>query len=499
MPQMGGQPRSCWHYSVVFVLPQAGSRRRFLQTLGAGFGAAVASAIARAEASPGRVAIDPLNPFAPRQPEARARAKSVIFLFMVGGPSQIDTFDYKPVLQGLNGKAVPESIRKALEATRHSNVFHGCKDELMASPFAWRQHGSSGMWVSELFPHVARHVDDLCFIHSMQAESNNHAPASYQLHTGDIRPGKASLGSWVTYGLGTENQDLPAYVVLFDAGPLGGAANYSNGFLPASFQPTRLRDRGTPVLDLLPPERFAAGQRASLDAVRELNLIHREERPGRTDLDARIASYELAYRMQSAALEAGGVETEPEWVRRGYGLEHGDKRTVSFARKCLLARRLVERGVRFVQLYDMPDKDGWDAHDALKNNHVPRARWTDQPVAALLADLRQRGLLDSTLVVWASEFGRTPMMQGNQGRQHNAAGFTLWMAGGGVRPGVRIGSTDELGLMAVESPVSFKDLHATILAAMGLEHEGLSFGVDGRQERLTGIAGGARVVPGVLG
>lgn len=229
------------------------------------------------------------------------------------------------------------------------------------------------------------------------------------MHTGDIRPGKASLGSWVTYGLGTENQDLPGYVMLFDAGPLGGAANYSNGFLPAAFQPTRLRDRGTPVLDLLPPGDFSDGQRPVLDLVRELNLRHRDARPGYTELDARIASYELAYRMQSAALEVGDVDRESGTVRRGYGLEHSDARTKAFGRKCLLARRLVERGVRFVQVYDMPDKDGWDAHAKLTDNHTPRARWTDQPIAGLLADLKApAGLLESTLVVWASEFGRTP-------------------------------------------------------------------------------------------
>jgi hypothetical protein len=332
----------------------------------------------------------------------------------------------------------------------------------------------------------------------MQADSNNHAPASYQLHTGDIRPGKASLGSWVTYGLGSANRDLPGYVMLFDAGPLGGAANYSNGYLPAAFQPTRLRDTGTPVLDLLPPPDLAASQRDSLDFIREMNLAHREARPGFTELDARIASYELAYRMQSSALEVGRLESEPASVRNLYGLEHADARARSFGRKCLLARRLVERGVRFVQLYDMPDKDGWDAHAGLQANHVPRARWTDTAVAGLLTDLRQRGLLDETLVVWASEFGRTPMMQGDRGRQHNAAGFTLWMAGGGVRPGQRIGATDSLGLLATESPVQMKDLHATILAALGLEHESLFFNVSGRQERLTGIAGGARVIPGVL-
>ena len=473
------------------------SRRDFLTRAGGGFGALAAGALLRAEAADPRPAFDSLNPFAARSPAFAPKAKSVIFLFMVGGPSQVDTFDYKPALQKLDGSPVPDSIRKAVEGTRFANVFHGCKEQLLASPYEFRRHGQSGMWVSELYPNVARHVDDLCFIHSLQAGSNNHAPASYQMHTGDVRAGKASLGSWVTYGLGTENQDLPGYVMLFDAGPLGGAANYSNGFLPAAFQPTRLRDKGTPVFDLLPPEEFAAAQRDSIDLIQSLNLKHRAARPGFAELDARIATFELAYRMQSAALEVGGMDSEPEYIRRNYGFEHKDERTVSFARKCLMARRLVERGVRFVQLYDMPDKDGWDAHDKLARNHTPRARWTDQPISALLWDLKQRGLLESTLVIWASEFGRTPMMQGDNGRQHNAAGFTIWMAGGGVKPG-RIGATDEIGLMAVRNPRPFRDLHATILAALGLPHEELLFEVNARQERLTGVAGNARVIPGVL-
>lgn len=482
------------------IAPNNCSRRHFLGSTSAGFGALAMAALTQwngqvAQAAP--PVIDPLRPFAPRKPVLPAKAKSVIFLFLVGGPSQVDSFDYKPELQKLGGKPVPESIRKAVEATRFANVFHGCKDELLASPFAFKQHGQSGLWVSELWPHLAQHVDDLCFVHSMQAESNNHGPASYQMHTGDVRPGKASLGSWVTYGLGSENQDLPGYVALFDAGPLGGAANYSNGFLPTAFQPTRLRDTGAPVLDLLPPPDFAAGQRASLDLLKELNLQHRAARPENSELEARIATYELSYRMQAAALDVGDIETETAATQRDYGIQHEDKRTASFGRKCLLARRLVERGVRFVQVYDMPDKDGWDAHDNLKGNHVPRARWTDQPSAALLADLKQRGLLDSTLVICASEFGRTPMMQGNNGRQHNAAGFTLWMAGGGVKPG-RIGATDELGLMAIDSPQHFRNLHATILTALGLEHEELSYEVSGRPERLTGVAGSAKVIPGVF-
>ncbi|MES2707687.1 MAG: DUF1501 domain-containing protein [Verrucomicrobiota bacterium] len=475
------------------------SRRRFLQRLGGGFGAVALEGLLRQQAlATRRAGTDPLAPFAPRVPDFTARAKSVIFLFMVGGPSPMDTFDYKPVLQKLHGKPLPDSIRKSLDAGKHANVTHGCKDELLGSPYAWKQHGKSGMWVSELFPKIAEQVDELCFIHSMQSDSNNHAPSSYQLHTGDIRAGKASLGSWTTYGLGTMNQNLPGYVVLYDAGPLGGAANYSNGFLPAAYQATRLRDQGTPVMDLLPPEEFAPGQRDSLDLLRTLNLEHRQSRAGLTELDARIASYELAYRMQSAALEAGGLEKEPEFLKRDYGLEHQDERTRAFGRKCLLARRLVERGVRFVQVYDMPDKDGWDAHAKLTENHTPRARWTDQPVAALLKDLKQSGLLDETLVVWAGEFGRTPLMQGDLGRNHNSAGFTLWMAGGGVKAGRRIGATDEIGYEAVDRPIPVHDLHATILHALGLDHSTLFFDSNGRQERLTGVAGQANIIPEVF-
>jgi hypothetical protein len=474
------------------------SRRDFLSTLGGGFGAVALNALLQME-SRAEIKIDPINPFLPRPPHFTPKAKSVIFLFMVGGPSQVDTFDYKPELQKLDGQPVPDSFKQALKNSRHANVFQGCTDKLLGSPYKWAQHGASGMWVSELFPEMAKHVDDVCFIHSLQAESNNHAPASYQMHTGDIQAGKASMGSWVTYGLGTVNQNLPGYVLLFDAGPLGGMANYSNGFLPPAFQGTRLRDEGTPVLDLLPPPEFANGQRASLDLIRELNLKHREARPGFAELDARIASYELAYRMQSAAMEVGDFAKEPEKLRASYGLNDDDKRTAAFGRKCLLARRLVERGVRFVQLYDMPDKDGWDAHAKLTDNHTPRARWTDAPMATLLTDLKERGLLDETLVVWASEFGRTPMMQGDRGRQHNAAGFTIWMAGGGVKPGVRIGATDEIGLMAVAQPHPFKDLHATILAALGLKNDDLAFEHNARMERLTGVAGSAKIIPGVLG
>jgi hypothetical protein len=478
------------------------SRRQFLSRVGCGFGGLALQAMMHEQALAATrlpaVTIDPVNPYQPRRPHFAPRAKSVIFLFMVGGPSHVDTFDYKPVLQKLGGQKVPDSLRKAVEATRFANIFKGCKEELLASPWKFSQYGRSGLWVSELLPNIASHVDEMCVIHSLQADSNNHAPASIQLHTGDVVGGKASLGSWVTYGLGTENQNLPAYVLLFDAGPLGGATNYSNGFLPSAFQGTRLRSSGTPVLDLVPPDEFVGGQTQTFGALRELNLLHRASRPGFTDLDARIASYELAYRMQSAALEVGDLDREPECIRKSYGIDHSDKEIAKFGRKCLLARRLVERGVRFVQLYDMHEKDGWDAHSALLKNHESHARVVDQPVAALLADLKQSGLLDTTLVIWASEFGRTPMMQGDAGRQHNYAGFTVWMAGGGVRAGLRLGATDDVGLMAIERPIPFKNLHATILAALGINHEKLFYETNGRLERLTGVQNTAQVVSEVL-
>jgi Protein of unknown function (DUF1501) len=474
------------------------TRRNFLSAIGGGMGTLAASVVAANDGgSKQRIQLDPIRPYAPRAPQFAARAKSVIVLFLVGGPSSMDSFDYKPQLQQWDGKPLPASIRNSLQGTKFADVLHGTDDKLMASPFRWQQYGDNGMWISELFPNIAKHVDKLCFLHSLQADSNNHAPASYQLHSGDVRAGKASLGSWVTYGLGSINQDLPSYVVLFDAGPLGGAANYSNGFLPAAFQPTHLRSQGSPVLDLKPPDDLAMHQRDSLDLIGQLNIQHRQSRVGFTDLEARIASYELAYRMQASALEIGDLADETQYTQTAYALDHEDTRTRSFGRKCLMARRLVERGVRFVQLYDMPDKDGWDAHDNLVANHTDRARWTDQPMGALLEDLSQRGLLDETLVICMSEFGRTPTVQGKNGRQHNAAGFTIWMAGAGSRPG-RIGATDEFGLLATERPIQFRDLHATILHAMGLHHEDLFFEVNGRQERLTGVAGSAKVVTDVF-
>lgn len=474
------------------------SRRDFVHGLGGTFGVLVLDALirtqSRAEATPAR--IDPVRPQQPRTSLHRPKAKSVIFLNMVGGPSQVDTFDYKPLLQKLDGKPVPDSIRDVVLGTRFKNVFVDCKD-LMGSPYKFSQHGQSGMWVSELFPHLAEHVDDLCFIHSMQAQSNNHGPASYQLHTGSTLSGKPSMGSWITYGLGSENQNLPGYVTLFEAGPFGGAANYTNAFLPAAFQPTRLRSEGTPVPDLIPPKEAATAQRASLDLIHRLNMKHRDARPGVSELEARIASYELAYRMQTEALEVGDIDHEPGFIKRAYGIDSTDEYTRKFARKCLLARRLVEHGVRFVQVYHMHDAVGWDAHADLPGNHPALARQCDQAISALIGDLKQRGLLDETIILWAGEFGRTPMMQGEFGRQHNAAGFTVWMTGGGIRPG-RIGATDEIGLLATEHPCEIRDLHATILAALGIDNEELTFLHEGLEERLTGVPGAARVIEEAL-
>ncbi|MEN9285508.1 MAG: hypothetical protein RLZZ179_3001 [Verrucomicrobiota bacterium] len=469
------------------VVQHGRTRRQILAAAGGGFGGLALRSLGM-----------PSNPWSARPGVRPARAKSVIFLFMVGGPSQIDTFDYKPLLAKLDGQKVPDSFRKAVDATRFRNVFHGCKEEIMASPWQFRQHGQSGLWVSELFPETARHADRLCVIHSMQADSNNHGPASIQLHTGDINGGKASLGSWVTYALGSENRNLPAYVLLFQAGPLGGATNYSNGFLPPAYQGTRLRDDGVPVADLLPPGEFAEGHGDALRAVAELNALHGRNRPLDDELAARTASYELAGRMQLAAMEVGNLDNEPAALRAAYGIDDKDEAKAGFGRKCLLARRLVERGVRFVQVYDMADKDGWDGHSQLRKNHERHAGAVDRGVAALLDDLSQRGLLDETLVIWASEFGRTPMMQGDAGRQHNCAGFTIWMAGGGVQPGLRYGATDEIGLMAIDRPVPFRDLHATILEALGLDHEALAWEVNGRLERLTGVQNMAQVIPGIL-
>jgi len=480
------------------IIPQ--SRRDFLTQTGGGFASVALSALLADElraATPMQQLIDPLQPLAQRMPHFAPQAKQVIFLFQYGGPSTFDLLDYKPELLKLNGQPVPASFKQ--HPDKVGGVFNHCKDELMAGPWKWARHGESGQWVSELLPHTAKHIDELCQVRSMFSESSNHAPATYLLNTGAILGGKPSLGSWVTYGLGSVNQNLPGYVLLYKVGGLGGSANWSNAFLPAAFQGTQFRHEGSPVLNLQPPSEFADVQRSTLDFAQKLNRQHAAERPGVLDLDGRIASYELAYRMQSEALDIGELALETKATQDAYGLHDESKDKVTFGRMCLLSRRLVEKGVRFVQLYNAVDKLGWDGHDNNTEYHIRNAAQTDQPIAALLSDLKQRGLLDTTLVIWAGEFGRTPMMQGNNGRNHNPYGFTIWMAGGGVKAGSVIGSTDDIGLRAAEQPQSVKNLHATILTALGLNPDELYFEHAGRPERLTGVAQSWKTIPGVLG
>lgn len=476
------------------------SRRQFLNHSGAGFASVALSAMLAEElraASPRVAAIDPLQPLAERLPHIAPRAKQVIFLFQYGGPATFDLLDYKPELIKLNGQPVPESFKKNQDKV--GGVFNHCKDELMAGPWKWAQHGASGQWVSELLPHTAKHIDLLCQVRSMYSDSSNHAPATYLMNTGAILGGKPSLGSWVTYGLGSVNQNLPGYVLLYKVGGLGGSANWNNAFLPAAFQGTQFRHEGSPVLNLQPPSELADVQRSTLDFAQVLNRRHAAERPGVLALDGRIASYELAYRMQSEALDIGELALETRQTQDAYGLHDVNSSKATFGRMCLLSRRLVEKGVRFVQLYNAVDKLGWDGHDNNTDYNNRNAAQTDQPIAALLSDLKQRGLLDTTLVIWAGEFGRTPMMQGNSGRNHNPYGFTIWMAGGGVKAGHVIGSTDDIGLRAAEQPQPVKNLHATILTALGLNPDELFFEHAGRQERLTGVAQSWKTIPGVFG
>lgn len=475
----------------------ASDRRDFLSRVGLGFGSVALSAmLAQQQAWSAPQLPDPLRPLAERVPHFAPRAKQIIFLFQYGGPSTFDLIDYKPELIKLHGKPVPESLKQ--HPDRVGGVFNHCKDELMAGPWKWAQHGQHGHWVSELLPHTAKQIDKLCQVRAMFSESSNHAPATYLMNTGAILGGKPSLGSWVTYGLGSENENLPGYVLLFQVGGLGGSANWSNGFLPAAYQGTRFQHQGSPVLNLSPPAELADVQRSTLDFTQALNRRHAATRPDVLDLEGRIASYELAYRMQSEALDIGELEKETQATHDAYGLHDTNSAKAIYGRMCLLSRRLVEKGVRFVQIYNAVDKLGWDGHDNNTDYHRRNAAQTDQPTAALLADLEQRGLLDSTLVIWAGEFGRTPMMQGNQGRNHNPYGFTLWMAGGGIQPGAVIGATDEIGLRAVERPQPVKNLHATILTALGLNPDDLFFETNGRQERLTGVAQSWKVIPGVF-
>jgi hypothetical protein len=412
------------------------------------------------------------NPLAPRTPHFTPKAKAVIFLFMYGGPSQVDTFDYKPKLYGLDGKTIKVKTRGR----------GGSKNEgrVVGPKWSFRQHGQSGKYVSELFPHLATHVDDMAFVHSMYAESPIHGSAMFMMNSGNLFSGHPCMGSWVTYGLGSENPNLPGHVVMLDdtGGPISGAKNWSAGYMPASFQGVVVRSRGEPILDLKPPEGMSNRlQRRILDQLRRENERHLATRGNDSDLAARIASYELAYRMQATAPEALDLGAEPEATRDLYGI--GQPRTNEFGRKCLMARRLVERGVRFVQIYSGGSHDdaNWDAHGDLKFNHDKHAGATDRPIAALLQDLKRTGLLDETIVIWTGEFGRQPTAEYAEGtgRDHNSYGFTLWAAGGGIKRGVSVGATDELGAAAVEDRCHVKNLHATLLHCLGFDANRLTY------------------------
>jgi hypothetical protein len=473
------------------------SRRDFLQRAGVGIGSVALTSLLASEAQAERIVLDPINPLKPRQPHFAATADRVIFLFQYGSPSHVDTFDYKPDLEKYEGKPLPDTLLKDPRFKDISRILH---NKLMKSPWKFRQRGQSGLWVSDLLPAIAECADDLCVVRSMHADSNNHTPAGLCVNTGVIVEGKPSVGAWITYGLGSLNQNLPGFIVLYDVGPFGGPPNWGNAFLPAAFQATRFRDEGEPVPNLTPPKERAGAQRATLDLVQALNKRHQAARPGLLELEGRIASYELAYRMQAEALDIGDLSSETEVTRRMYGLDR--KESAKYGRMCLLARRLVEKGVRVVQIYNGtndPVKYGWDAHDDIKRNHELNAKQTDVPIAGLLKDLKQRGLLERTLVIWSGEFGRTPTIDGKSGRNHNNMGFSIWLAGGGVKGGQAVGATDTFGLHAEQNPYSVHDLHATILNALGFVPEQLYYEINGRQERLTGVAGSAKVIPGVLG
>ena len=426
------------------------------------------------------------NPYAPKKPHFAPRAKSVISLFMSGGPSQLDTFDPKPALEKYAGQP--------LSGKGDVVVRQGHPGPLMPSPFQFRKYGQSGMDVSELFPEIAGHVDELAFVRSIYGKSNDHVQATYELNTGKIQMGLPSVGSWVTYGLGSENQSLPAFVVIYDhrGGPLGGPANWSAGYMPAAYQATVFRSSGDPIIDLKPPAEVSPEQqRDRLDLLARLNDIDVKKYPGSSELAARISSYELAFRMQGCAPEAVDVNSESEITRKLYGLDQ--KVTEPFGRQCLMARRLVERGVRFVQLYHgglgQQNRDTWDAHDNIKDNHTNNAAAVDRPISGLLKDLKARGLLDSTLVVWHGEFGRMPISQKGVGRDHNPGTMTAWMAGARIKGGQIIGASDEFGYKAEQQPVAVHDLHATILHLLGIDHTRLTYLFNGRNMRLTDVYG----------
>lgn len=422
-----------------------------------------------------------VNPLASQPQHFPAKAKNLIVLFMAGGPSQIETFDPKPELTKRDGQPLPSSFSTDGIALQFMRPTDG---KLMASPFSFQKHSESGVEVSSLFPNLAKHVDDMAVIRSCYHDSFIHGPAITLMNTGSTLLGHPSIGAWVTYGLGCESDNLPAYMALSDGGFRGGKVMHHAGYLPAVYQGTVLRDQGVPIQNLNRPKQITSTQqRLMIDRINAWNARHRSTRGGDSRLDARIANYELAYRMQTAGPELIDLSSEPKATQEFYGIGSGP--ADRFGKMCLLARRMVERGVRCVLLAN----NDWDGHGECAKNHAGNAKRIDQPIAGLLADLKQRGLLDSTLVVWTGEFGRTPVMQGTKGRDHSPYGFTSWMAGGGIRGGKVIGATDDFAFRAVEDKVHVHDLHATILSLMGLDHQRLTYLFEGRERRLTDVGG----------
>jgi hypothetical protein len=461
------------------------TRREFLWEAGAGFTGLALTGLLDRDGFFGRAAAATENSSA-KQPHFAPKAKSVIFLFMYGGPSQVDTFDYKPKLYELDGKTI--------QVKTFGRGGHKSEGRVVGPKWQFKQYGQCGKWVSDLFPHLSGCVDDIAFLHSMTADSPIHGSAMLQMNSGKILSGSPCLGSWVNYGLGSVNRDLPGFLVMLDpsGGPISGAKNWSSGYMPASYQGTILRSAGKPILDLERPEGMSeTAQRSFLDTLNDFNREHQTPRADNSNLAARVASYEMAFSMQRHAPEAVDLAKETEATKRMYGLDN--KRTETFGRQCLLARRLVERGVRFIQIYSGGNHNdaNWDAHGDLERNHTQHAGETDRPIAALLRDLKQRGLLDETLIVWGGEFGRQPTAEyaKGTGRDHNAYGFTMWLAGGGIKGGVSVGETDEIGSAAVKDRLHVKHLHATILTQMGVDPNKLSYFYGGLDQKLVGVEG----------
>jgi len=464
------------------------TRRDFLLRSGHGFGAAALASMLQGAA---------VNPLAPKLPPLPAKAKSVIYLFMHGGTSHVDTFDPKPELTRQSGKPISAEAAKGLKT---SFIHDPSKALLRGSPWKFSHRGKSGVEVSELYQHLGEHVDDMAVIRSCYSDAFDHAPAIFLRNSGSQFPGRPCLGSWVTYGLGSENQDLPAFVLMTDGSTKSGPPAYSAGFLPTVYQGTVFRSAANPMLNLAsPPGINRETQRETLDFIAQMDRKHLANKNEDTTLEARIASYELAYRMQSEAPDAVDLTKESDATRKLYGID--EPTTEDFGQKCLLARRLVQRGVRFIQLYSGTNvgSDWDDAHTDLVGSHNRMCKKTDKPIAGLLADLKALGMLDSTLVVWSCEFGRTPLSQGLNGRDHHPYGFSMWMAGAGIKGGQVIGATDEFGLRAVENPVDAHDANATILRLLGLDHTKLTYFYQGRDMRLTDVHGDNEFTKQLLG